>query len=405
MNKNSFKNIIYFILIFLIVFGNKINNIDISILSAFLGLLLTSSLKKIKINVIFIRMTIILSIIIIYILFMFIFNYKPSNYFVLRYLRAFLGLLFIPFFAQSYPIENKNKIKYLIFVLLIHSIFTIFGSFNLDFQRYISLFTGYDKTIRFFRSTGLTIGYDMSGLINILGFFLSIIYIVYNKNKLIIRLFPYIFFLSAFLTSRVNIFLIILFTFLISLYLINKNKKIYGYFLLFLFIIMLIPAIILIDITTNINLQITNLLIEIFPSIGNFVSSIETYFSNYLVENIFKQQYNFSEINNIFFGDMQNPSLDPGYTKSIYMIGIFGIILILFYYFYIIKIVKLMRKTFKKNMNYFFNDISIFIIVSVIIILFLNFKNLYFHTRYVDQIILICLGILMGEKNKKGMIK
>jgi hypothetical protein len=148
MNKNSFKNIIYFILIFLIVFGNKINNIDISILSAFLGLLLTSSLKKIKINVIFIRMTIILSIIIIYILFMFIFNYKPSNYFVLRYLRAFLGLLFIPFFAQSYPIENKNKIKYLIFVLLIHSIFTIFGSFNLDFQRYISLFTGYDKNNR-----------------------------------------------------------------------------------------------------------------------------------------------------------------------------------------------------------------------------------------------------------------
>jgi len=127
-----------------------------------------------------------------------------------RYLRTIISIISIWGVVVSTNQNNETVIYSLIKVLSIHAALVLFTSLSIDAQETLAIFTGFEKKIRLFRSTGLMIGFDMSGLLCIVGYVISFTYPEIYKKRHRVKIMMLLFIIATIFTSRFSILSLII---------------------------------------------------------------------------------------------------------------------------------------------------------------------------------------------------
>jgi hypothetical protein len=286
----------------------------------------------------------------------------------LRLFKLLYVLLLIDIFSKLFNYTLKD----LAIVLLIHVFFVIIMN-EVEFIRdLIHNFYGFSKSYKQFRSTGLTLGYDISGFISIIAFIIWRCIKIKLWQKNIILLFIIV---SVFLTSRVSLIVLFILLLYYSRNIILKNKLISG--LLCLVVLLLIKDFIF---------EAYSQFLVIFGFISTDIESYGGY-AIYSLESLYDQIFTWpTNLEGWLFG-YKDEKVDSGYSMIIMKYGLVGLLIILTFYLKLSKIVK-----FNKH-----------IFLTIILLMFvLNFKNEYFLTRGITEILLLLA--FLNEKNENNFL-
>ena len=371
---NKFWLFIYF---FFMIFGTKIGVFDFTLFTGLLGILviLTQS-KKINISRKLFKLLYYLMIVIFIAIISIIYNSSSEFDIILRYIRVLLNLISIYLVISNVKLNPLEVFEVLITVLFLNAVVIVIGALNVNFQSLISNFTGYSKTVRFGRSTGLTIGFDITGLLVVIGFLGTAIFHILSSKDQSVKLI--VFSIAALLTTRFTMFLYII----VLLYVRYLFKK-HG--LIFETIIYNITLIV----TSIISISLFTLSVSFGGSSSQFISKnqvisnvvnslVESYASTNL-ESTLTQHYDFSHVSNWFIGDAYGFRADPGYTLTIYSIGVIGLIFSIVFY------LNFMRLAIKKTNQLEVDLYRVIVLFWVIVVMLFNTKNSYFFTRNISE--------------------
>jgi len=396
------------IYIFLVLFGPKIGRyIDTSVITNLISLLIILKYKK---NIVFSRKYFSYVLIVIFIL-IYLFSLMLLNGTFLivqlgRYLRTIISIISIWGVVVSTNQNNETVIYSLIKVLSIHAALVLFTSLSIDAQETLAIFTGFEKKIRLFRSTGLMIGFDMSGLLCIVGYVISFTYPEIYKKRHRVKIMMLLFIIATIFTSRFSILSLII---IIVLLIIKNRKNVYKKFEvrlgLVFSIITLIPASILFIVTTTYSAKFYSLFTERFPYSMSIVNRFVSSYANTDIENTILNHFDFTKLDliSILLGAAENANQDPGYTIIIYSIGVVGLLLSVVWYFKIFIDTTRINKIFIENRiaNEEMKHIQFTIYIMVYLTFMLSFKNNYFFTGTYFEILIIY--ITLSNKEYKEM--
>lgn len=395
MRKTKVKtyNIWIIIYFFFILYGPKFGTyVDTSIIFGFVGIIFCL-FTQVKINKRYIIYIIMLLFILMYLLCVMIIYENFDVVLIGRYIRALVSMCSIWLVithtkASAYDLQNC-----LIFVLLIHAVAVILtGVINIEWQHDISWFTGYQKKLHLYRSTGLMMGFDMAGLLCILGFLLALTQ-TNSTHKLKYYICEIVFVFAIFFTSRFSMTILLLCAFVFYyIYREDKSKRIERMLCLMFICLGIIPVLLLLSSTTTIFASIQSLLVETFPKTWGLVTKFISSYNETDLAIVTSNHFDFTELTEmqIIFGSGINGGGDPGYTRMIYAIGIFGLILsMLFYLIIVIDVIK-QNKIIKNTQNWYsYRQISFIIVMMFSLMLILDFKNIYFFTTTYFEIFII----------------
>lgn len=393
-----FKELAIFLYFFLVVFGNKIGPFDINFIASMMGIIIIVFIKRtLYFPNLFRKLFLIILLLFSISLISSFVNSDFDINAVFRYIRVGISFFSITIVLLSSTIKHTRLIAILISVIFIHSISSIIGSFNLDFQKNIALFTGYKRVYHYGRSVGLTIGFDIGGIISLIGLVLTSILIIITGKKMTIQLI--LFSISTFLTTRFNMILYLI-TLLILFFIFRKNNRRFESLIilaLFSFISFL-----------TIGIFSTTLLINRSSNIPEFIYTFDSYLSSIFRDSyartdfiyVINRHYNFSYLNNWIIGDGYIPAVDSGYTITIYAVGMLGLLFSIFFYLIIIK--NFSFRYFKDSFE--LRLISFAITYWAFVVLFMSAKNNYFFTRNISELGFIMIGIFANRylKNKSS---
>lgn len=290
-----------------------------------------------------------------------------------RMLRAVLCYYAVFLLINNYRSKDESDIQTAILnVLMIHSIIVILGAFCLSVQVALDVITGIGDKVRLYRSTGLTSGYDMAGVMCNLGVVLSLSAKQFSVLSFLIFAFAVLF------TSRLSI---IMTAMILTLFLFKYSKKeglkkraicCISFVLCVLF-----ASLIILARTTNTFSRFYQFFIGISPTVANMGRKISSAYHIADLKEAFLVHYN---LNNtaieIILGTGKYGGVDPGYLRIINCIGIVGLCLVIIWHIlYFLPFYKRTAKDQIAKPSHFIMD------VLVLIIVVLDFKNSYFFTR------------------------
>ena len=325
------------------------------------------------------RYTRILVTSIIFILVYTVFVSLYNSYFDITFYGRMIRSMFSVVSISVFLLDNKNADVdelngIIIWALLIHAAIVLVSStVYINLQYMLRSFNGYSKTIRMFRSTGLMMGFDMSGLLCNLGLVL-----VMCKKRLNFLQFA-VFALATLFTSRFSIlFLVVIALIYIIVNLRNSESRGKKALLLGIGIPIAIFGIVLLIITTNSFYSARSGISSLFPRFYNLALRVNRAYN--VTESIdFTGSRHFAITDDGFlaaFGTGVYGGADPGYTRFINCIGIVGLVLVIIWHIYAICKsinINIINKRLKYN--------RAFIVFSIAMVLIgLNFKNSYFFT-------------------------
>ena len=383
------KKVGVLIYIFFLFFGPKIGAyIDTSIIASILIIFLSAVRHKHIIRLPKYTRSLVTSLlfIILYTICVSFYNSHFDTTFYGRMIRSTFSILGISVFIfdnKDIDVEELNEI--IIRVLLIHATIVLISStVYINLQYILRPFNGYNKTIRMFRSTGLMMGFDMAGLLCNLGLVLEMC-----KKRLNFIHFT-IFSFATLFTSRLSIlFLVVITIIYVIVNLRNSASKGKRLLLLSAGIPIAIFGIILLIITTSSFYSVESGLADLFPRFYSLAFRVNRAYN--VTENIgFLESRHFAITEDRFlatFGTGIYGGADPGYTRFINCIGIFGLILVIAWHIYAIL----------KSIDYNLSDRRLkynrtFILLSIaVVIIGLDFKNSYFFTGTFFEFMLLQL--------------
>ena len=343
--KSIFDNKYFvFLCLFGIIFSVSISNLETSIFFSTIILLLGfQSNSRVYLN-----KYEILSIVIILFLFFYslilTFIYGIDISIVGRYVRASISYISLLVLIKKSNLSIYEIFNIIIYVLLVHAIIVIITALNPELQNLLLFFNGFNKTIRQFRSSGLTTGFDMAGLLCNVG--LSLLLFVDNPlKKHIVTFFELLLFsVACLLTSRMSMVFLLIIMILGFVYSIVIKNKINFYFCLGFLLIILIPIVFIVVFTVFKYSSFYNWLMEnYYEYMIRFENLYISYNHTDNLNSSINNNFNFESLSliELIFGNGQNINQDPGYTKTIFSIGITGLFIsIIFYlsnYFQILK--------------------------------------------------------------------
>lgn len=381
------KSIACFICIYLIVFGPRIGGfLDLSVATSFFLLLFFLGRGKIYDYVK--PLVVILFLIIIDTVVVSVCSEEGlSILFLLKFIRVLFALLCISNFVESDMVQPEIVRKSLINVLLLHASTIVVGSlFFPEFQNILKPLNSFALPPNYFRSTGLTNGYDFAGLLCVFGALMT----SFDKNEKFKSTKTLIFIVSALLTSRINMILTeILIAFLFFSH--NEQNRFFKMFLILFFLVSLFPVFGVFLFTTQ---NQENFIVQTLMK-NEFFSNISTklvyYYATSDVNNSLSTYYNFDILSSmqIWFGAMKDTKLDPGYTQYIYHIGIVGLCICLFFYVTIFYNAVIMKREGNRD--------SILVICICLACVLLSIKNSYLLARHVTETLLIVYSLSKKE--------
>ena len=270
----------------------------------------------------------------------------------LRLIKAIYTILIIQGLIKAYSININD----LYAIISIHIATIIFMALIPSFYLFIKSFVGFEKGYKPYRYFGLTLGYDIAGLI-------TIYYILIGSFLKKTRLNSLVAFITSFLTSRLTMVIsFITYSMLELIQLIRRNK--------FLTIFIIITIMSLFKGTLKEIYDTVLVLFGVFENSSVNITGYAFYSVSDLFEQIFIWPTEYQEWLFGFKGDLK----DSGYSMIIMKYGLLGLVLSIVWYLQILK------STSTRNRKLMMYMISL--------LLLLNIKNEYFFTRSITEIIL-----------------
>lgn len=372
------------ILFSFLIFGPKIGFLDTSII---IPLLLINFLKNIKVNKsIFLYIYYVIFLVVIQIL-SFLINQNFDFEVIGRLIRVILVIFILSIVVEKSYIINVEIIYVIFYLILIHSIFIILCSLYKPLNEISILISGIEY-IRPYRSAGVLSGFDIAGLISIVGIILLGFEIVRINNKFIEISSVIIILASTYFTSRVTILfalvVLIKYVSIILKYRLNFIQK-FIYILIFLLTLIYFTyeAYIIFEVTLNLGLMdISNDQAESILQRSAAVSGD----ADILWTHMFFLPENTS---GFILGEGVNQTLsDVGYVNEIYRYGLIGLFMSIFIHLLIGL----------KNIRLNSDNIKYLRFILVIIVLLFSLKNNYFFVRSFGVIFLTLSFIFINEK-------
>jgi hypothetical protein len=295
----------------------------------------------------------------------------PPNPEFLRYIRAFISLICLPFIFNT---NCESAIKVVINVLILHPIAIFVSMYSPSIQSLLAVVFQFVSETRNIRFNGLTAGFDIAGYLSISGFLLTIVYYLSNpKISYLIK--SAIFYISAFFTSRgsiiiiLTITLVIFFQYLLSSKLTLKKLLIVSSFLSIISV--LVFKYVLPNIISTVELEF----LKNYSDLGN-EEAVTTYARTDPYE-MLKSFIILPKTNlGLFFGQNSAVFSDSGYIKTINTIGILGLFISVFFYIRLYQSLKIIQRN-----SFFLKNISRSLKIIILITLILTIKNQYLFTR------------------------
>lgn len=123
------------------------------------------------------------------------------------------------------------------------------------------------------------------------------------------------------------------------------------------------------------------------------------------IESTFLNHFNFDglSLTNIIFGIAANVNQDPGYTTTIYSIGIIGLTLSMIWYLKVfVDTFRVKNQLIKQKYNFReINYINQIIVIMILITFGLSIKNNYFFTGTYFEILVIFISLLYRKITKE----
>lgn len=335
-----------FILTFLLLFAPDFGELRIDVIVAFL-FALTSLVKGMlhHDSLVIHKQTIFLLIILFTILLLLLastaLNGIQDATLSLRYLRAFFDMICIAIYQEREQIETSTFCNTICYVLLIHSVCIIMEIIFPQAKVLLNVYTGYTKKFLQYRATGLVNGYDFAGYFSLIGFILVPISNIQRKKR------PYdirslVFTIATFCSSRYTTVLLIV-TMLLFQYFYRERFKssiITKLTSILLFAIALGGAVFMILSITEFA-EFRGYLIQRVDFIRQLDQVINQTYSVSDLSSSAKEQYDITQINNLFLGDAIKAPTDPGIINSLFEVGVLGLSFkILFYLLLIVFVMK-----------------------------------------------------------------
>jgi len=281
----------------------------------------------------------------------------------LRFVRVILSLLLMIFlfkFTAARVIE-----KALVIALVLNGFVSLFSLISPLFESIIHELIGFSKSRKFLRTTGLFMGYDINGLLLLLT--------TYYLGILGLRRFTPLLFVLTLFTSRVTMAI----AFLSLMWrIITRSIKEYSLVKRGFILMVSVPLFML---------AIRQFKQHVLPTIIGSKSSI-------LVENSYSKTspQELVEVlivlpDSIFgwiFGNSTFSGTDSGYIQILFASGLVGLVLTLFYY------VKLIFDVYRRPKSFTIVESKV-TIISVVCVLILSFKNQYFFTRGIFELVML----------------
>ncbi|MEZ0482149.1 hypothetical protein [Planococcus sp. SSTMD024] len=398
------------IFLFFVLFGPKFGSyVDTSMIMSIAGIMIMAKRKSsLNISKKFLRYIFFVLFIFTYAMMVMLFNNELDIVIGGRYLRSIISMFSIWIVLVGSKYSVSTIIKSLLIVLTLHAITVIItAGINPQLQEYISWFNGYEKKIRSYRSTGLMMGFDMAGMICNIGFLLAASSSEKVMKNITSRILMLIFITASVLTSRFSIvMLVVLMLFFIFYY----RKEVYKRFEVIccsmVVPLITIPFIILLISTTNLNVNYLYKINDTFPETAILIQEVEASYANTNLDSTASVHFNFDSLTlpQLIFGAGYQPLQDPGYTRTIYSIGILGLILNLIWYtklYLDIQNINRNRVETNKDIIKIVRQVKFVSICIFVLLLILSFKNNYFFTGTFFEIFIIMVVIIYKIKWKR----
>lgn len=377
-----------YIYIFFLLFGPKIGGyVDTSVIASLITIVifLQPDGFVLRVEGVFKRSIPLLIGIIGYSLIVSVVNTNFDITYYGRLIRTIFSLVGISVFVKKSELTTDELKDCLINVLLLHALTVIItATVYVEGQQILKSFTGYDKHIRQYRSTGLMAGFDMAGLICNLG-----IVLLFTKQRT--NILKYIIFVVAVIyTSRFSIVSLCIVLLLFVIIMRNDladNVVMKGVCIGTLVFVGTFVIILLLSTTSNV-ISSTWDISSYFPRVSQFVETIEDAYSETDASAAWDKYFNFSVGSFQFiFGKGVYGGGDPGYVKIINAVGVVGLIMILAWHWNMFREL-LVRDSENRRLN----RTRIFLLICLgCVLIGLNFKNCYFFTGTFFEIMVFIL--------------
>ena len=380
----------YVLIIFIFIFGPKYGIVDFSIL----GPIFLLSLKSANFKIINKNTKYLISILFVLTILQTLTQLINVNYNFESLARIYRVIISV-ILARNILNFEENLFKYIFFSITIHAILVIIGGLNISICEMLSMLSGNQKN-KYLRCSALLAGFDISGLLIIIGS-MMLYFKIYHLKYFSLQILIYVIFLIASIMSSRISFAIISPIILLGIFKeIHQNRKIgfllkVGFFmpLLYLFYELF---------------YFMYLVFEVTMSFG--FTDVPDEYKEFILErsaaqdpDTFLWRHMFflpNELYQIIIGTgAEVHNSDVGFVNEIFRYGIVGLTIALLFHFIMLQSIISDRKIIKSY--------KIFFIILTSIILILSFKNNYIFTRAIFPLyIMIFFGLKLRIKSSDG---
>jgi hypothetical protein len=318
---------------------------------------------------------------------------------LLRLVRALLVCILLAVVVGCGFFSRDQILSAVFYSLLLHVFMIDAAALFYPLNDFLSSISGNEK-IRPLRASGLLAGFDIAGLLCLLGLLMLLLKIHIPNSIWKLIIFCFVFVLGSFFTSRVSMAILLIFLgFFFLVYIFDKKTKSSRKFLLvpvfmisgYIFIAEYLIPIVEVTFTLGI-FDVSNILREEIISRHAVQSSESFLWSDMLyLPNSF--------VATVFGTGSDELQSDVGYVKDIFRYGIVGMIFSFLIYYYLYSIGRgFLRLSCDKN--YLLLLRIVFVLVFI-----LTFKNNYFFTRAIFPVILLLVCIPIVRRGRGSSMK
>lgn len=398
-NDTNTSKVLCFIFVFFFIFGIKISFLDLSIVVPYsIAFLYISFKRSINFEGKLLTAAVLIAVLLFYqtVVQLICQEFEINSFF--RLARALLVCVLLSAIVGSQFFSGRQILTAVFYSLLFHAALINIAAIFDPLNNFLGAISGNDR-IKPLRSSGLLAGFDISGLLCLLGMLMLLLKTYTANSNLFLILYYLVFILGCFFTSRVSMALALVFLcFFFFLNLINSKKNIFikGSLTITFIVIgyLLVSKYLMPILEVTFSLGIFNVESELRDDIVSR-HAVQSSDSFLWVDMFFLPVSFFATI---FGTGSETLNSDVGYIKDIFRYGIVGLLFSCIIYAYIFIIANVSIKSSAVQNKSFLLLIRIIFVISFV----LTFKNNYIFTRAIFPLtlLMVCIPIVCRTEIK-----
>ncbi len=384
-----------FMLVFSSIFGVKVGYLDFSILLPFLILVFCVAIRHaLRFNKGFLVVAALIGILLAYQIAIQLQHSEFDINSLLRLARSIIICILFSALIASDIFSSRQVIHAVFYSLLVHAILVDAAAIFDPLNYFLSAISENDR-VRPMRASGLLAGFDITGLLCLVGLLMVLLGVVKLKTIWTTVLICAIFILGCFFTSRVSMAFALVFVFVFGASNLLKSRLSATSKFLFALVAAALSFYLVREYVAPI-VEVTFSLgaLEIDSEQRDQISSRHATQAadSFLWSRMFYLPADY--LNTIFGTGVEELYTDVGYVKDIFRYGILGMLFSMFIYLYLFMVG---RQGLRRTSN---DSLYMLLKVVFLLILILTLKNNYFFTRAVFPLTLLIVCASLMSKNE-----